>query len=128
MNERTLTQGLTWRDYVRQVIGDDRQVDVARKTGVDQTTISRWLNPDPDKTRRISERSVADFARGYGRPVLEAFVVAELLTEEEASVTVLEANLGSVPTASLAYEFVRRLLVEYLDPSQHAGDSRVVDP
>lgn len=65
-----------WSDYVRSVIGDDRQIDAAGKTGLDQTTISRWLNG----AQAGLPENVARFARGYGRDVLEAYLVAGFIT------------------------------------------------
>lgn len=100
---------MEWSTYVRRVIGTDKQVDVARKTGVDQTTISRWLNPERGAAR-ISSQSVAAFARGYDRPVLEAFVVAGFLTEREAGITPTPPPpLESVPSPELVKELTRRL-------------------
>lgn len=101
-------RGMQWIEYVRRVIGDDRQVDVARKTGIDQTTISRWLSSEGTETKRISSQSVAAFARGYGLPVLEAFVIAGFLTEEEAGVQVVEAQLDTIPAETLLSELLRR--------------------
>lgn len=73
-----------WRKYVRDIIGDDRQVDVSRKTGIDQATVSRWLREAPDgKPPSVSHQTVRAFALGYGRDVLEAFTVAGILSEEE---------------------------------------------
>lgn len=101
---------MDWSSYVRQVVGTDRQTDVARKTGIDQTTISRWLNPTAAGTTRISSQSVARFARGYDVPVLQAFVAAGFLTPEEAG---MEAhpplNLAEVPADVLAAELHDRL-------------------
>lgn len=75
-----------WRKYVRDIIGDDRQVDVSRKTGLDQATVSRWLKETPgdDKPPAVSDRAARAFALGYGRDVIEAFTVAGILSEEES--------------------------------------------
>lgn len=101
---------MDWTTYVKRVIGNDTQTQVAAKTGINQTTISRWLNPDPTKDRRISSQSVAAFARGYGREVLEAFVVAGFLTKEEAGMTTSEpADLAEVDDATLIAEVQRRI-------------------
>lgn len=101
---------MQWTQYVRRVIGDDKQVEVSRKTGVDQTTISRWLKPEPGKERRISSQAVARFARGYDRPVLEAFVVAGFLTEREAGITPdPPVALEDVDASELVAELNRRL-------------------
>jgi transcriptional regulator with XRE-family HTH domain len=105
---------MSWGDYVAKVIGADRQSDVARKTGIDQTTISRWLSRSPRSERRISSQSVAAFARGYGRPVLEAFVAAEFLSPEEAGLkidpkTLVVTDLTKVDADDLVKELRRRM-------------------
>lgn len=101
---------MDWSTYVRRVVGDDRQTDVSRKTGIDQTTVSRWLNPQSAGSPRISSQAVAKFARGYGRPVLEAFVIAGFLTPDEAGMDAREPlDLGSVESAELLAELQRRL-------------------
>lgn len=74
---------MEWHEYVRQVMGNDRQVDAAARTGLDQATISRWLHPATSLARRTSQ-SVRAFALGYEQSVLQAFVVAGFLTAEEA--------------------------------------------
>lgn len=100
---------MDWTTYVRRIIANDKQVDVARKTGIDQTTISRWLNPERGSAR-ISSQSVAAFARGYDRPVLEAFVVAGFLTAREAGITPdLPPALEVVSSDELIAELNRRL-------------------
>lgn len=77
----------TWTEYVRSVVEpNERQIDVARRTGIDQTTVSRWMSDGERKT--ITSQAVAKFARAYNRPVLEAFVVAGFLTEQEAGLKV----------------------------------------
>lgn len=109
---RRVRTELGWRDYVTRVIGEDRQVDVAQRTGIDQTTISRWLSHRPNEAPpRISPQSAAAFARGYGRPVLEAFVIAGFMTTEEAGITEpLTFDLSTVSNRDLAAEIRRRLL------------------
>lgn len=111
MHNRGMTKrALGWSEYVALVVGTDRQTDAAHKTGIDQTTISRWLKPETSSMRRTSQ-SVRAFARGYGRPVLEAFVVAGFLTEDEAGVQIDTAlpDLGSVASHDLIAELDRRL-------------------
>lgn len=100
---------MDWTTYVRQVVGNDKQVEVAQKTGIDQTTISRWL-AGGGGSARISSQSVAKFARGYGLPVLQAFVMAGFLTPEEAGMKTSEPpNLGEVDSSELLRELQRRL-------------------
>jgi len=78
---------MDWRTYVRRTAGDDiRQLTIAQRTGINQTTVSRWLSGE---RRAITPQSVTNFARGYDRPVLEAFVAAGLLSEADARVRVI---------------------------------------
>jgi transcriptional regulator with XRE-family HTH domain len=99
---------MSWSEYVLWVIGDDRQIDVAAKTGIDQGTISRWRKGD---AQVIGARSARQFALGYGRPVLEAFVVAGFLTEVEAGIRPPNhGDLSGVSNERLAAEVKRRLL------------------
>lgn len=73
-----------WAKYVAEIrvmAGGPTQDQMAEKTGVPQGTISRWLdakNPSRDPA------NVAQFAKGYERNVLEAFVAAGLLEVEDA--------------------------------------------
>lgn len=101
---------MDWTTYVRRVVGTDTQTQVAARTGINQTTISRWLNPDTSEGRRLSSQAVATFARGYGRDVLEAFVVAGFLEPEEANMATSEpVDLTEVPQAELLAEVQRRM-------------------
>lgn len=101
-----------WRRYVRDIIGDDRQIDVSRKTGIDQATVSRWLRDVPgDKPPSISYQTVRAFALGYGRDVIEAFTVAGILSEEESpySRNPPKIDWARVSDEEFAAEFRRRL-------------------
>lgn len=100
---------MDWSTYVRQVVGHDRQTEVARKTGIDQTTISRWLRPSEGTPTRISSQNVARFARGYGLSVLEAFVVAGFLSPEEAGMQGKPLDIEQVDSDVLIAELQRRL-------------------
>lgn len=101
---------LTWTEYVNWVVGEDRQVEISTKTGIDQGTISRWRKDEP---QAVSARSARAFALGYERPVLEAFVVAGFLTEAEAGVRPPKrADLAEISNERLAAEVRRRLLTD----------------
>lgn len=67
-----------WWAYVTEKSGSDAAPPIARKLGIDQSTVNRWRTSIPQPER------VALFARTYGRPVIEAFVAAGFLTAEEA--------------------------------------------
>lgn len=70
-----------WSAYVRSVAPRERQEDIAEKTGVSQSTISRWASGTvvPSEPAKV-----AAFARACGRNVLEAFVAADMLDEADA--------------------------------------------
>jgi transcriptional regulator with XRE-family HTH domain len=71
-----------WARYVRRISGGAGGSEIEKKTGIRQSNISRWLNegtiPQPAQA--------AKFAQSYGANVLEAFVAAGFLTEEEAGI------------------------------------------
>lgn len=71
----------TWKDYVLRLTDGENQKAVSARTGIDQATISRWRRGE---TSPNSPATVAHFAQAYGANVLEAFVAAGFLTEEEA--------------------------------------------
>lgn len=71
---------MSWEAFVRNTIGTDQQKQAAVRAGIDQSAISRWLKTGTPGTAE----NVAAFARGYNRPVLEAFIAAGFLTEKEA--------------------------------------------
>lgn len=94
---------MAWMDYVKRVAGSDTPSDIARRTGLGPSSVTRWQisAPKPDNIRA--------FAKAYNRPVLEAFVEAGLLTQEEADVTTLPADLAEVDSDALLAEIRRRL-------------------
>lgn len=99
-----------WRAYVRQVVGDDRNAEVSRRTGIDQGTISKWLKPDRPPPA-VTPPLVRAFALGYGRPVLEAFTHAGFLFEEETGISTepLGVDWTQVSDAELLAEVRRRI-------------------
>lgn len=99
------TAGERWRDYVRAVTGDASGAEVARRTGIHQTTVSRWLRSD----EQPSFTSVLTLARSYDVSVLGALVEASYITEEEArSRPQRKTSLRNVSTAELMRELARR--------------------
>lgn len=98
---------MNWKPYLHGIVGSDRQVDIAKKVGVDQTAVSRWL-----KTGTVPRdpQTVANVARAYGRPVPEAFVAAGYITEEEAKVRpAARPSLDDLSDADLLNEVRRRM-------------------
>lgn len=71
---------MKWSEYVRKLTGSDKQQAVEKRTGIRQSTVSRWLAGEV----MPSPAQAAKFAQAYGGNVLEAFVAAGFLTEQEA--------------------------------------------
>ena len=72
---------MSWWKYVQQVAGADSNSPKAMsaQTQIDSPHFSKWKTGPPP-----GAKLAAQFARGYRRPVLEAFVAAGFLTAEEA--------------------------------------------
>jgi transcriptional regulator with XRE-family HTH domain len=103
---------VVWRDYVLSVAEGDSQKEISRHTGVDQGTVSRWIQPRPGKgNQRPGPESVKKFARGYKRDILEAFVAAGLVTAEEVGVRV-EARALAQYTNDELIRVLRNVTVE----------------
>jgi transcriptional regulator with XRE-family HTH domain len=103
---------MSWSEYISLVAPRGQQKDIAAAAGVDGSTVSRWrsgLAPKPE--------NVAAFARAYDRPVLEAFVAAGFLTEEEAGQQpVGRPRLSELSTDELLHEIRERIIVYPADP------------
>lgn len=77
---RNIVSGMSWWEFVTRVAGAGRQRDITDVTGIDATEVTRWKN----EGKTPSPQKAAAFARGYGVPVLEAFLAAGFLTADEA--------------------------------------------
>lgn len=97
-----------WSAFVRTTVGNATQPAIARKTGIDQGTISRWLNDE--RAAMPSARAVVAFARAYGLNVVGALVVAGYLTEADARrrSAVRVVDLRDVTIEELIAELGRR--------------------
>lgn len=70
-----------WSVYFQQVTKGSTQNVVAKRTGLDQATLSRWFKQGPGRPELV-----AQFARAYPEEttVLEAFVAAGFLRASES--------------------------------------------
>lgn len=93
----------TWWEYVTQVGGGASQAVIARRTNLSPATVSRWQGSEPHP------RNVAAFALAYGRPVLEAFVAAGFLTDEQAKAQVIRADARALTDDELLGEVRARM-------------------
>lgn len=106
---------MTWWQYVQSVAGGDQQNAIARRLGVDQSTVSRWkASGIPGKPE-----NVVALARAYGRPVLEAFVAAGFLSKEDAGATVTVPDIGQLSDDDLLSEVKRRMNKEVVGNAEH---------
>ncbi|MCC5574558.1 hypothetical protein IMZ11_02745 [Microtetraspora sp. AC03309] len=94
---------MSWWEYVQRVAGTASPSEIGRRTGIGQSSVGRWQLSSP------KVESVAAFAKAYERPVLEAFIAAGFLTEEEAGVSEIPTDLSYVPGEVLVAELARRL-------------------
>lgn len=97
-----------WATYVRDVTRGMTQEATSDATGVDQTTISRWLRG----TRTAANaQTVVAFARGLGRNPLEALAAAGYISDDEAGTKPRRrviTDLSKLSTHELAVELARR--------------------
>lgn len=107
------------------VTGNVAQKAIATATGIDQSSISRWLRG----TNTPSAEAVVAFARVYGRSPVEALVAADYLSSTElgvAELTTLTGDLTMVSIDSLLSELRRRVLP--LTPRTRRPGRRVGPP
>jgi transcriptional regulator with XRE-family HTH domain len=92
----------TFWDYVQWATGHEGQAEIARRIGVDKTTVWRWKNNNTSADHSVAIR----FARAYHRDVGEVLAAAGHITEEEAAVReiVVATDLSAMSTEEIAVE------------------------
>lgn len=91
---------------MRRVAGGETQAEIAARTGIEQSSISRWHQ---GRNTPRAELAVA-FARAYQRSPVEALIVAGYLNRDEVGgVIELETSLSAVPTSHLLDALSRRI-------------------
>lgn len=95
----------TWWAYVERIANKAPQKDIATKTGVDGSSISRWkkgVRPEGDQ--------VVAFARAYGRTPIEALIAARYIEPDEVGGAIeISISMGEVSDAALLEELASRL-------------------
>lgn len=99
-----------WVTYMDAITRRATGVAVARATGVDATTISKWRNAQTGRGPTFDQ--VIAITRAYGRSPLEGFVQAGLLTPDEIDVRVVKARVEDLTPLELAEALHERLLEE----------------
>lgn len=92
-----------------RVAGPLSQKAIADKTGIDQGKLSRWKRGQEQQTAPF----VVQFARGMGRPPIEALVAAGFLTPDEAALD----PTSTAPTAPLTTDTLLTLLEQRVEQS-----------
>lgn len=97
-----------WPAFVRSVTRNATQPAISRKTGIDQGTISRWLNDERSTTP--SARGAVTFARAYGLNVIDTLIVAGIISEDDTKrrARIKLVELVDVATDELIAELGRR--------------------
>lgn len=96
---------MSWWTYVTQTSGTDSPKEMQSRTGIDGPNFSRWKGGHTPKVGMVAE-----FARAYGRPVLEAFIAAGFLTADEAQQRPAAApSLDSLTDDQLLDEMRKRM-------------------
>lgn len=108
---------MSWTDYVTRVTGGEIPADIARRTGIASATVSRWWSAG----MQPSHGSIRAVASAYGRPLIEALVAADVLTEAEAGVREVERVVRQDITALTDDELVSELLAR-LRGREHAKE------
>lgn len=98
----------TWAEYIRQIRGRDTNTEMAARTGISASAITRWL----DGTVEPRLNQILTVARAYGENPLGALVALGHITKDEAT------QFGGFPRGmqireftdiELAQEIVRRI-------------------
>lgn len=77
---------MNFYDWLQQRVGADTQVELARKTGAGQSSLSRWKN---ETGKAVDFDSCRAIAKHTGWPILDILIHAGLITADEAGVTVV---------------------------------------
>lgn len=110
-----------WRDYVLSVTEGDAQIAIHHKTGIDQGTLSLWLNPTATRWKKVTPETARKLALAYKRPIIEVLLHAGILSEAEAG---MKAD-PPVPLADMPYDdLVAMLRRVALEISRRAKESR----
>lgn len=91
-------------DWYKAAVGDASVNAVAQRAGLVQTTLSRQV-----KAGQFSPETVVAVANAYGRDVLDALVVAGVITTEQIRSHGIQHALADASDAEIAAEVMRRM-------------------
>ena len=93
-----------WWDYVQTVTNGASGREIANTADFDPSSISRWKRGDPPRWDFVIK-----FARAYNRNVIEALVMADMITDEEAGLREVKVGVDDLTTEELLDEALRRI-------------------
>lgn len=105
MHASKLKTARRWARYVKRATRGHSQGEIARRTGISQGTISRWLCAD---SRTVPDaRTAVHVARAYSVDPVRALVELGVITAEEAN-RVERPDVLGFSTKQLLDELARR--------------------
>lgn len=104
----------SWKQYLTSVRGDDLNKDLAAKTGISESTISRWKGTP-------SAEHVIQVARAYHESPIYALMVAGYLTQDEVE------TQGARPKQIALQEFDDLALAKEIVRRVEAGESTMLN-
>jgi transcriptional regulator with XRE-family HTH domain len=96
----------SWSAFVRRVTGGATQVDIAKRAGLAQTNVGRWLRGDPGAPRADS---VIAFARAFNEDPVEALIAAGYLENAELTGSGPRTPLSQYSDEEITHELQSRL-------------------
>lgn len=103
MRDKGDEQRETFGEYVARVTRDVPRQEIARLTGMDQSSIGRWIRGEQEP----QIQKIVAFARGLGLPPLEGLVAAGYIEPGEANaVVMLRPGPASLSDDALVAEII----------------------
>lgn len=97
-----------WWAYVQKIAGDIAAKEIADQAGIDKSNVTRWKQGS-----RPGVDFVLKFARSFDRPVIEALVESEYITEDEAGIREVKVGAADLTDLQLAREHLDRAQRRY---------------
>ena len=101
-----VTETVTWPKYLRAISDGDTGTQIAKRSGVPNSTVSRWL----DGSAHPRPRQVVRVARAYGIPTIAALIAADYLDAGDVDLPPAPRTLQlrDFTTVEIMKEIVRR--------------------
>lgn len=93
----------TWPEYVRRVTRGHSQAQIAAKTGVAESNISRWMRGTHGQPK---PENVLALAKAFDQPPIEALIAAGYVSREDVNAE--RTPLSAYTMAELIDELRRR--------------------